>query len=221
MFVQKQKSDIIGKYKLKKIDDRLNNIMRNCESIEYCFGSLIDSYFDIAEYTGVAIKYYCKTGYSSLDEDYGYNDICKFDYYAKECYERVSKIKEIVKLKFENVMNVEEMAALIESIDDKVYKNEFGIPKDYFIKEYKHNLFLETVCTYAKIGTCLEFDSDYKYDDEDNYHLIMDLHEAYVENSTEYLFRDGVKPQLEEEITDLVRLIHNKSVFKGKVFEKK
>ena len=67
----------------------------------------------------------------------------------------------------------------------------------------------------------MEFDSDYKYDDEDNYHLIMDLHEAYVENSTEYLFRDGVKPQLEEEITDLFRLIHNKSTFKGIVFEKK
>ena len=49
----------------------------------------------------------------------------------------------------------------------------------------------------------------------------MDMYDAYIENSNENLFRDGVRPQLEKEITDLVSLIHNNSKFKGKVFEKK
>ena len=47
------------------------------------------------------------------------------------------------------------------------------------------------------------------------------MYDAYIENSTENLFRDGARPQMKKEITDLVNLVHKNSMFKGKVFEKK
>ena len=221
MFVQKQKADIIGKYNNKKIQDRYNNIVNNKESVDYCFRALIESYFELAEYTGVAIKYYCKTGYSFLTNDYGYNDICKFDEYAKKGYEIIQGLRDIIEIKFEKIMSEPAVAAFINSMDERVYRNEFGIPKDFFLREYKKNLFIEVITTYAKISIAQEYDDSYKYDDDDNYHLIMDMYDAYIENSTENLFRDGVRPQMKKEITDLVNLVHKNSMFKGKVFEKK
>ena len=220
MYVQKEKADLIGRHKIKKIEDRYNHIISNNDTAENCFRALIKSYFDIAEYTGVAIKYYSKTGYSTLADNYGYNDICKFDEYAKKCYEITQGIRDIVDIKFEKIMKVEEVAALISAMDEKAYKNEFGISKDYFVKEYKKNLFLDAITTCVKINIAQEFDPTYKYDEENNYNLLMDMYDAYMKSSSEYLFRDGVKPQFEEEITNLIELIRKNSKFKGKLLEK-
>lgn len=220
MFDQRYKSDIIGKCKLNDIENRLDNIISNCLGAEECFISLIETYFDIAEYTGMAIKYYCKTGYSTLEEGYGYNDICKFDEYAKECYARSLKMKEIIDIKFGSIMQVEEIHNLFEAMNERISKNEFGIPKDFFQREFKKNLLIEGVSTYIQIYKNQEVDSNYKYDDEEKYNLLMDMYHAYTEEPNVYFYR-GIIPQFEKEIAGVLRLINNKSIFRGKVFEKK
>lgn len=221
MLEQKHRSDIIGKCKLNKIENRLNDIISNGEEAPYCFRALIESYFDIAEYTGVAIKYYCKTGYSTLDMEYGYNDICEFDEYAKKSYDYTQKIRKIINIKYASIMQVEEIANLIEQMDEKVARNEFSTPKDFVQNEYKRNLLTDVVSTYVQIHLEQNANNLYKYDDEEKYNLLIDMYEAYTEEPGMTFYRDGRKPQFEQEIAGILRLITNKSKFRGKVFEKK
>lgn len=223
MYEYKHRMDIIGNGKLIKINERLEDIMSNCREAEYCFKALTESYFDIAEYTGLAISFYCKMGYPSLADgrnSYGYNDICKFDDYARACFESTEKIREIIEIRFGELINTPEINDLFDKMRQRVFKNEFSIPKDYFLRECKETLLIKTVSTYIKICTAQEFDPNYKYDDEDTYNLLMDTFEEYGKEKKEFVFKEENKSQLVPEIAALLRQINNKSIFRGKVFEK-
>ena len=43
MYVQKEKADLIGRHKIKKIEDRYNHIISNNDTAENCFRALIKS----------------------------------------------------------------------------------------------------------------------------------------------------------------------------------